>query len=387
MDFDSDRSKINMFETDENTDYLDFDDDNGNFREAVKKTKTRYRDNNMYGGQSMPSYSNMTTYNNMNGMNGNTTAYNNMTGRNNMMTGLNTETTSFNNMTNGLNTDTSFGNNMNALNSNTASYTNAISGLNSYNTAASNLTGLNNGVSATNDVMYGAARNRVADNNFEVSKWNNQTTQTDRLGQTDGWNTRVTNTTVQNYNSVTPGMNPDMSYLDYTRLSNRNTSNSNSIANRNIETDIGLYGGADDDRDEQDLYDIFSRAQKYGNRIGSTGVNATNSRSAYIQNGGARELNPELRVIIEVAKVMYKSKKYPEIKWTDTIKVSKLVVNRAKQQTKSDDLEVVKERAMELIENPDEFIKIYNSQKVMPQEVPGLRNKYINRMRRRRQLM
>jgi DNA repair protein RadC len=85
----------------------------------------------------------------------------------------------------------------------------------------------------------------------------------------------------------------------------------------------------------------------------------------------ARELNPELRAIIEVAKVMYKSKKYPHIKWTDIIKIAKLVVNHAKRQTKSDDLEVVKERAMELIENPDQFIKIYNSQKVMPQEVPG----------------
>ena len=37
---------------------------------------------------------------------------------------------------------------------------------------------------------------------------------------------------------------------------------------------------------------------------------------------------------------------------------------------------------MELINEPDEFYEIFYSQKEIPQNVPGLRNRYINRQRR-----
>ena len=110
--------------------------------------------------------------------------------------------------------------------------------------------------------------------------------------------------------------------------------------------DDDQWGGYDDD--VPNLYSMFNKAKSY-----SRNMDDQNS----IRGGAKRELNPKLRLGLDLAGIMKKSGKYPEVGWTQLISVSKLIIADAMDKTgKTDVDDSVKRAAMDIVKNPQKYI-------------------------------
>jgi hypothetical protein len=94
---------------------------------------------------------------------------------------------------------------------------------------------------------------------------------------------------------------------------------------KNKNTDNSLV-----DDYEKDFYDIFNKAKEYRKRIVALQTNL---------HGGAREANPTILILGKIAKEVKQTNKYPEIKkWTDFIKIAKVILDKARANTNISDL-------------------------------------------------
>jgi len=92
---------------------------------------------------------------------------------------------------------------------------------------------------------------------------------------------------------------------------------------------------------EKDFYEIFNKAKEYRQRVDDVQRNnQTNQVNQVNQTqAGGREPNPTIMVLIHIAKIVKASNQYTNVsKWTDFIKIGKLILDKAKEKTGITDL-------------------------------------------------
>lgn len=143
------------------------------------------------------------------------------------------------------------------------------------------------------------------------------------------------------------------------------------IANELDYRENDQYGGEYNAYDsyEKNLKSIFDKAHEFKKRIEnmnytygqSTQNQSTQNQSSQVMIGG-RKINDTLAFMLELTKKMKDSGKYPDLKQTNFMKISKMILDDAKRQTgitKIDD--TLKEKALQLAENPDPYVAKFRS--------------------------
>jgi hypothetical protein len=118
---------------------------------------------------------------------------------------------------------------------------------------------------------------------------------------------------------------------------------------------------------EKDFIDMYNKAREYRHRIIDVENKRKNEQS---QSGGQQEtqkkvrvLNPTVRLMLDLTKIMKSSGKYPEIKQSQFMQISKMIVDDAKKQTGMQEVnDTVKQSAMQLAKNPQKYIERFKNQ-------------------------
>lgn len=120
---------------------------------------------------------------------------------------------------------------------------------------------------------------------------------------------------------------------------------------------------------EKDFMDLYNKAREFRQRV----INVENEHNDINRNqyGGQgengekkkRPLPPAIRLMQELSKIMRESGKYSEFKPAQLIKISKMIVDDAKKQTGMQEInETVRQAALQIVKNPDEYIKRFKNE-------------------------
>ena len=133
------------------------------------------------------------------------------------------------------------------------------------------------------------------------------------------------------------------------------------------------YGGLD--AVEKDFNAIFNKAREYRKRV----IDLQDR-----MDGGKREQNASLKLGIEIAQKLKEKGKKAGIQWKHLLKVSKLIIDKAKSNTNEETVTPkVIDEALKLADNPDKFIEQYlrqqgNTSDTNSQSQSNRRNKRSN---------
>lgn len=133
------------------------------------------------------------------------------------------------------------------------------------------------------------------------------------------------------------------------------------------------YGGENLDQYEQDIYNIFSKAREYRQRINNVqqkmygGADDDAGDDTGIKKKKKREPNPTFLATINLAKVLRDSGKYPDIAFKHFIKIANTIWKSAKVESKSDDVEKINVVALRIAKNPDKFIEEFQKEQTAKQ--------------------
>jgi hypothetical protein len=122
-----------------------------------------------------------------------------------------------------------------------------------------------------------------------------------------------------------------------------------------------LKGGDNTDaKEEKDIYSIFSRARDYRTKL----VNAPNGMMGGQEEGEKKKRKPNktIMALLETSKELKASGKYDDIKWTDLMKVSKMIWDSAAKKLGTDDPDKITIKVKELVKKPDEYIERFRNQ-------------------------
>lgn len=111
---------------------------------------------------------------------------------------------------------------------------------------------------------------------------------------------------------------------------------------------------------EKDFYNIFNKAREYRKRV----LNVQNRMDGGQDSAGPgagekkkRPVNKTLGLMLEMTKKMKDSGKYKDIQQKHFMKISKLILDQAKKDAGSTDInDAVRRKALELADRPDDFV-------------------------------
>lgn len=123
---------------------------------------------------------------------------------------------------------------------------------------------------------------------------------------------------------------------------------------------------------EKEFFAIFNKAKEYQRRISKIenrmiGGADDETRVSERSEKKPRPLNETMRLTIDVAKKLKETGRYPDIPWKHIMQVSKLIIDDAKRDSK-EITPVVRERALELASNPDEYVSRWRIQVAQKQQ-------------------
>ena len=111
---------------------------------------------------------------------------------------------------------------------------------------------------------------------------------------------------------------------------------------------------------ERDLHKLFNTAREYIGRI----RDAEDKMQGGQGEKKKKEIPPSLRLMLEIAKKLNKSKKYTDIQHKNFMKIAKLILDDVKAKTGKTVIdEEVKRKALELADKPEEYVARYRREK------------------------
>ena len=124
----------------------------------------------------------------------------------------------------------------------------------------------------------------------------------------------------------------------------------------------GQYNTNRLDSYEKDFFAIYNKARDYRQRI----MDVDNKQHGGEEVKKKREVNKTLALMLELTAIMKASGKYPDIQQKHFMKISKLIVDDAKKQTGLEKVdEKVRDRALELVKNPDKYVTQFRNEQTL----------------------
>lgn len=144
-------------------------------------------------------------------------------------------------------------------------------------------------------------------------------------------------------------------------------------------------GGQNDDKldsYEKDFFEIFNKAKEYRRRIMDAqnrmdGGQNSEHKPEYekVEEKKAKPLGETMKLTMDVSRKIKDSNKYPEIQWKYLMQVSKLIIDDAKKMVGSKEVNNdVREKALELANNPQEYVAKWRERSTQAKEQKEIRH-------------
>jgi hypothetical protein len=159
--------------------------------------------------------------------------------------------------------------------------------------------------------------------------------------------------------------------------------NEGSKRQRGMDTDFRMqFGGKDEnlnyldnytsaqyddkrlDSFQNDLVAIYNKALEFRKRIENIENRQKGGQTETNQQKPKKPLNPTIRLILDLNDIMRKSGKYPDIKPKYFMKISKMIIDDAKQKNNNATIvnEEVRTTALQLVKNPEPYVARFRKQ-------------------------
>lgn len=171
----------------------------------------------------------------------------------------------------------------------------------------------------------------------------------------------------------------ELTNIEFTENYSSDKKNCNISKNHTLDTEfIGQYGGKNNnlnymddytsgkynsaalDSYEKDLYNIFEKARNYRKKIENIMEGGQDTETSEKKK---RQLNPTVRLMLDMSKVMKDSGKYPGLRQSHFMKISKAILLDAKKKVGTTDItEEVKETALRMAKNAEQYVNKFKSE-------------------------